>query len=413
MFETNQHHNLMDGDASFRVTGISGDAESNALIRILGRAFDMGDRDGPRYLQNIGPGNFRAVRSGETIVGGLAIIHMGQHFGGRAVPMAGIAAVGIEPSMRGQGVARTLMISVLREMRRAGYAISSLYPATQTLYRAVGYEIAGSQYEVTLPLNLIHVREPAVSVRPVRESDFIKLDALHRHHAQFRAGTIQRNDVMWNRIRTPRGKTAEAFVLEQDGAPVGYVFYVQKRARNKPYSLHITDILAIGPVAARGALAFLAEHRSVGEEAIWFGAPMDPILASLPENVWKIRLRMHWMTRILNVKAALEARGYASCVNASLNLHITDEAIPENNGVWSMHVGQGSARVEHISAALPATLRPGDVRLSIRALAPLYTGFMSADDGISLGWLDAANGETIETMNSVFAGPSPFMSDGF
>lgn len=392
-------------DSPMTVAVLERDEDSAALRPILESAFGMKPRDSERYERIVERKNFRILRDGEQVVGGLAIIPMGQCFGGRGVPMAGIAAVGIAPWVRGRGAARTLMTNVLKSLRKDGFAISTLYPATQTLYRTVGYEVAGSQYEIAMPLDQINVREKSLIVRPITPEDEPTIEAMHAAHALEHAGNLQRNNFLWTRIRKPRGKTSAGFLCERDGAIEGYAYYAQRSARNKPYSLNVHDILATTPAAIRQLLAFLGDHRSVGEEAIWQGSPIDPVIAAMPENAWKIRLKMHWMVRMLDVKVALEKRGYASCASGELHLDIADDVLTENAGKWTLRVEQGKATV--------APGGNGSLRMSARALSPLYTGFMTARDLATLGWLEARDAQTLALAIDLFAGPAPWMSDGF
>jgi len=397
--------NRMDHNTPLAYGPVESDADIAALMSILGRAFGMKPRDRERYHQRVGPKNFRAVRDGDTVVGGLAIIRMGQFFGGRNVPMAGIAAVGVASWMRGRGAARTLMANTLKELRDDSFPISTLYPATQTLYRSVGYELAGSQYEITLPLSEINVRGNGLVVRPARPDDEPMIEKVYKAHAASHPGNLDRNEVMWQRLRSPRGKTADGFVVERDGTIEGYIYFVQESARNKPYSLRISDIQATTPECARRLLAFLAEHRSIGQGAIWMGSPCSVMLAAMPENAWKISLHCHWMTRILDVKAALEQRGYAPCTTGTLEIEVEDDIIDANNGAWTLTVTNGKASVERGGG--------GAIRLSARALAPLYAGFISARDLATLGWIDAKDSDAVALADSIFAGPTPWMSDGF
>ena len=409
--------NSAEADATqsaLAVGRIESDADATSLMRILSSAFAMTPRDAERYEKLVGRPSFRVVRDGNTIVGGLAVIRMGQHFGGRNISMAGIAAVGIAPWMRGRGAARTLMAGVLRELRGEGIAISTLYPATQTLYRAVGYEIAGSQYEMTLPLNAIHIKDSALAVRPIEPGDERAVEELYASHAPQRAGSLARNDVMWKRIRTPRGKPADGFIITNGSTPEGYIYFTQQRGRNKPYSLRVYDMLGVTPAATRRLLSFLAEHRSVGEEVLWLGSPCDSIIAALPENAWKIRLNLHWMLRIVDVKAALEARGYAPTASGTLQFEIEDDVLEANAGTWTLEVKNGNATVNRAdSAAATSHRHTPALRVTTRALAPLYTGFMSAHELATLGWIKARNDESLALANGLFAGAMPCMSDGF
>src|SRR5688500_12334263 len=98
-----------------------------AMGRIMGHAFAFSPEDFPAWHEQAGPGNFRVVRDGAgTILGNLVLIPMGQFFGGRSVPMTGVAGVGVATEARGRGVATVLMREAMREIRDSGVPISTL-----------------------------------------------------------------------------------------------------------------------------------------------------------------------------------------------------------------------------------------------------------------------------------------------
>ena len=96
-----------------------------------------------RWLEHSGMANLRGYRQGGRLVGGMILVPMGQWYGGRAVPMTGVAGVAVAPEARGSGVAQAMMASCVRELQQNGAPLSALYPATLSLYRGAGYEIAG------------------------------------------------------------------------------------------------------------------------------------------------------------------------------------------------------------------------------------------------------------------------------
>src|SRR5262249_56665945 len=115
---------------------------------------------------------------------------------------------------------------------------------------------------------------------------------------------------------------------------------------------------------------------------VWHTGPADPVLALLPEQQYRLRLRHHWMLRILNLPAALIARGYARGLTAELHLEVRDECLPANNGRFVLQVREGPALVEPGGS--------GRMRLDIRGLATIYSGLFSpADAGLS-GHVDAS-----------------------
>src|SRR3954447_5347278 len=74
-----------------------------------------------------------------------------QWFGGRAVPMGGVASVAVAASHQGRGVGRATVAALLPVMRERGYAVSALFPSTVPLYRGLGWELAGDYTWLDVP----------------------------------------------------------------------------------------------------------------------------------------------------------------------------------------------------------------------------------------------------------------------
>ncbi|HZM00306.1 MAG TPA: GNAT family N-acetyltransferase, partial [Planctomycetota bacterium] len=129
-----------------------GERELAAFAEIASACFNVPEEDTRTWFERGGLRNLRLQRDGGAVAAGLLLVPMGQWFGGRAVPMTGIAGVGVPAERRGRGAALSLMRAALAELRRSGVALSTLYPATTALYRAVGYEVAGGRYALELRL---------------------------------------------------------------------------------------------------------------------------------------------------------------------------------------------------------------------------------------------------------------------
>ena len=99
----------------------------------------------------IGQGMFLgAFVAGQPV--GAGLVHdMRQWWHGRAAGCAGVGGVKVAPELRGKGVGRRLMSSVLELIAERGYPLSALYPATMPLYRSLGWELAGGSYRATIP----------------------------------------------------------------------------------------------------------------------------------------------------------------------------------------------------------------------------------------------------------------------
>jgi predicted acetyltransferase len=117
-----------------------------------------------------------------------------------------------------------------------------------------------------------------------------------------------------------------------------------------------------------------------------------------------VRLLFHWMTRVLDVSAALEARGYPQGAAGTLHFELEDDLFPDNRGSFILEVSAGTGHVRRGGNAL--------MRMDIRAFASLYTGFLSPEALRSVGAL-TADDATVRLATTFFTGPAPALPDMF
>src|SRR4051794_15158587 len=84
------------------------------------------------------------VFAGAELVATARLHQYQQLWGGRALPMAGIAGVVVAPEWRGRGVARLLVTASIDRAIELGDVVSVLFPAVVTPYRRLGWEVAGT-----------------------------------------------------------------------------------------------------------------------------------------------------------------------------------------------------------------------------------------------------------------------------
>jgi predicted acetyltransferase len=378
--------------------------ELTAVADIGAQAFAISPPEAVAWVEKVGLPNYRVLREGGTVVGTSVPIPMGQWYGGRRVAMAGVGGVGVAPGARGRGTATRLMQRLVQELRGSGFPLSVLYPSTQPLYRRVGYEQAGSRYELRVQAHELNFTERTLALRPVKPSDQAALQEVYRRHASSRHGYLDRSAYIWDRVVSPRNETAYGFLVEGANGVEGYLYLVRRRKVDLKQELALTDFVALTPNAARRLLSFLGDHRSLALEVAWTGSPADPLLLLLGEQNYQVRLLFHWMLRVLDVPAALEARGYPTGLSGTLHLEVEDELFPENRGRFLLEVSGGEARVRQGGE--------GRVRLNVRTLAPLYSGFLSAQALRSVGALEADDA-SLAVAGALFAGPTPALPDMF
>ena len=159
-----------------------------------------------------------------------------------------------------------------------------------------------------------------------------------------------REDYLWRRLLDPRSGPVIGYLFGSVGDADGYVL-----AQRQGDTLVCLDLQARG-AAVEAALAFLGGLRSTIETVRWNSSGFDPLLARLPDKTFKMQVRRHWMTRIVDVARALQMRGYAVGESAELHLDVEgDDLFEDNNGRFVLTVRDGRARSSGAARATSAS----------------------------------------------------------
>jgi len=380
-----------------------------AAIRILTLAFG-GTQEGVKdWITNkVKAADTRVMRDGPspTTIATLVRVPMGHYFGGRSVPTIGVAGVGVAPEHRGKGIAKDLMIEALREMHKEGAALSSLYPATTTLYRRVGYEQVGCHFEHSYPASRIAPKRSQLTVTPSTDNDIPAIKDCYRRFATHCDSALDRNDYIWERVFSPRIGMANGFVIREGTQITAYIFLRQERDPiHGRHTLHISDWIATTPAAAERIVSFVGEFGSMAEE-VYFGAgSAHPLFALIEEPRYlKLRFKDYWMMRLVDIAKAMTLRGYAPGLTADLHLDITDDILPENSGRWVVRVRNTETTCERGGN--------GDIRASARGLAALYVGMLPPHLLATQGLISGAP-QPLRIAGGVFASSSTGYCDFF
>ncbi len=379
------------------------------VARLITLAFAGTMANSTKWVKENGPHNIRVVRDGKTIPGCLRRIEMGQFFGGKSVSLCGIAGVATAPEARGKGHARRMMEACVREMHEKGEAIGGLYCSTQALYRQSGFEQAGHRFIIRVPVSRLLGGPKARNVIVLKDSDQPRIEKCYRQFASAYNGMLDRSEYIWKRIKErPDSKNQGYGVLDERGELGGYLFMTQGRDPNSiRQELQLSDIAFTSAEAGRQLIAFLADYEPMADWIQIGGGPLHPLLTLLPQQRYEVKLKDYWMLRVVDVKRALEARGYSSAVRGGVDLDITDDVIAANTGSWRAEFADGKARIKK----LPSGGRAG-VKCNIRGLAAMYTGLYSPRQAAGLG-LCAGDEKSLDLLGGALAGGTPWMTDHY
>lgn len=396
---------LLQFDSSqFTYRAPSSSDETQHLGDMLAQCFIGAPSDSQVYIDRIGSENFRLLRKNGSLVGGLALIPMGQWWHGQRVAMTGIASVGVAPDQRGTGTAIVLLQQMLQELYDTGVPISVLYPATQRLYRKVGYEQGGTYTSWSVPTAEIQMRERLLPLHPVDAVTIEAFATLQQQQAQRHNGNLDRHSAIWQGfLKAETDQPLYAYWIGDIDYPQGYVIFSQNRA-NEQATLRIRDWSVLSVAASKTLWTFLADHRSMVDKIHWRGAAIDFLALLLPEQSPKLESSMKWMLRIINVRSALEQRGYPPGVETELHLDIEDDLLRDNHGKFILSVSQGRGQVTSGGT--------GEIKLGVRGLASLYSGLYSPHQLQSLGFLNGSDA-ALSIASYLFSGSSPWLPDFF
>jgi len=343
----------------------------------------------------------------------LRVQRFGQFFGGESVASAGIGAVKVVPEARGKGYAKMLVGEAIAELRTTGVAITTLYPGGLSLYRGIGFEIAGAYVRYRLPIASLP-RDGQLAVEPwddERSADDARV--CYRCVASASAGLIDRQDGWWPEriLGADADQRVYRYEVRRDGVMAGYVVYTHEvDPSDVRYSVSLVcrDLVWQDAEAARALLGFVAAHRSRAINVTWPGTVEEPLSWVLGGQDIRVHDASRWMTRILDVGAALESRGYPESVEGAVELTVTDTVLAGNSCSARLEVSGGRCRVRSASA----NGGRGAV-MDVGALAAMYTGWLPAREAVRAGRLHNTSARDRSMLETMFSGPKPSMFELF
>ncbi|SDG80146.1 Predicted acetyltransferase [Lentzea fradiae] len=379
------------------------DDDLDAVFRLHKIAFNAPQK--PERLVIPGRRGLVAELDGQ-VAGTLVLNEYAQFYGGAAVPMAGVGGVAVDGAMRGRGVANALLDAALTNMREHGEVLSALYATVPTLYRGRGWERSGVLEWIEIPMDrLLVVPKPSerIPARPARESD---LAALHECYLEV-ARTV---DGMLDR-RPPRFDPAK--VLEMDVVTVlpgpdglrGYLTARRETGDGELGCLKVFDLVAVDVEAQLNLLASLASWAGTLDAVdlrITDPATVE-LLAGTPVG-HPVRTRP-WMLRVVDLPAAVAARGWPRLANAAVDLDVADPHAPWHAGPHRLVVEDGTVRLEPGGS--------GAVRLHARALGPWFSGAQNTHALRRAGLLDGDPADAAVLDQLTGAAGTPRIADFF
>ncbi len=385
--------------------------DRNAVANVMRVSLNLG----PTWIEERGSKlnleQFACAFDGERAIASAGARSLRQWFGGAEIPMSGVYGVATLPEYRGAGLASRAVGQVLHQARERGTPIAALYPAALRPYRGLGFELAGTFTEHTVPLDDLPAGAGPLAVEEYRPEELEAVRGCYRRVASTNNGPIDCDDDQWwpARILGPShpDKIERVVVARGEEGIEGYASFVHEDATEDlevAFKIETKHFVAATSEALRSLLAYFHGYRGLGQSLMFHGPPADPVALLVGEQRVKSTWTFRWMLRLLDVPGAFETRGYPP-VSGQAVVAVDDPMFADNRGPFLIEADEGKVRVSRADA--PVT-RP----IPIGILSSMYTGFLSPHDAVRLGHL-APDDPAVGFLADLLAGPAPWMYDFF
>ncbi|TVL92891.1 GNAT family N-acetyltransferase [Streptomyces sp. SAJ15] len=325
---------------------------------------------------------------GEQLVGLLGALPLRLSVPGGELPCAGVTFVCVAPTHRRRGVLTGMIDELWRRCARAGQPIAALWVSEASIYGRFGFDPATRSFTVEIDSARPLALRVDADERPLRFVDAEAMPALlgpfHDGRRALRAGRMARDEHWWREeLMNPDNQEDDGFgpprtvVIGGDGgtdpdAVAGYAIYRTRGGDDSagtPGTVDVYDVEAESAPVAAALWRYLASIDLTEKVRAW-GRPLDDPLLLFAADRDQVRVVQEfpalWL-RLVDVSAALRARGWAADVD--LVLELSDARLPANAGRFRLTVTADGDGVTY-----EATDDAPDLGLDVRELAACYLG---------------------------------------
>ncbi|MFF3643824.1 GNAT family N-acetyltransferase [Streptomyces sp. NPDC002564] len=330
-----------------------------------------------------------AYENGE-LVGLLAAFPFTVSVPGGELPCPCLTFVSVAPTHRRRGVLSGLIGELFARAAADGAPIAALWASEDAIYGRFGFGPATRGHTVEIDSRRPLALRIAPDDRPLRLVDPADAPALlgpyyDRTRAD-RAGRIARTEAWWREewlvtedeeddaLSPPR-----VVVLGDPAGPVaGYAIYRTRTRDDAPGLVRLDELEADTPAAQAALWRYLASIDLTGLVRAW-GRPVDDPLHLFAGDRDQVRVTGEFpalWVRLVDVRAALEARSWAAPVDVVLD--VRDDRVPANRGRHRLTASPDGC-------TYTPTGDPADLTLDVRDLAACYLGGTGAGAVLGAG----------------------------
>jgi predicted acetyltransferase len=331
---------------------------------------------------------------------------------GQFVRMAGVAAVATWPEYRNQGIVRHLLGHLQERMREDKRPVSVLAPFKWSFYRDLGWEQTFDTLRLRFePEKVKQARTPGFQSRQATVDEWQTFEEVHMAASERYNGPVCRSRDYWKRrmFEGPVGNN-QVWLVEKGGEPRGFVVGRINDAPTgaDPELYRVLQAVWLDGEAQRAVFNHLGSLRDQIKQVLLFLPPDSDWSHCFKEFKFESKLEPKMMTKVVDLKPALEALSFDSSLSGSLAIEMTpDQGAPWNDGGWQCKWASGKLSANRIQTADAHA-----VTLTPQVLAQLYIGYRTVGDMIAAGQLVAGK-EQADLLSSAFPKYPAYLDDWF
>jgi len=341
------------------------------------------------------------VTEGDRLLAQAADREFDGWFGGRVLPVAGIAGVTVAAEGRGRGVLGPVLLALLEGARERGAVVSTMFPSAPGIYRRTGYESIAGVRVVDVPSASLAGLRPVgeVTLRRAEPTDAERVRGLYDAWAAGVDGALTRRGVSFTTTdeELVGGPTGVTLAEAPDGRLLGYASWVRGLGDGSSPELVVDDLLATEVDAYAALLGMLGSFASVASTVRLRTTADDLVRVLLGSLAWTTVQDELYMLKVLDVEAALTGAACSPALTTALGFHLSGDVLPGLDGAYAVTASGGLVHCERAVVT-------GDRTLSPRGLALLVTGARPCRDLRALGLLVGGDRAEDATWDALVAG---------
>ncbi|MDR1868501.1 MAG: GNAT family N-acetyltransferase [Treponema sp.] len=337
------------------------------------------------------------------LLAGMYEIDFLMRFDGHSVKMTGIGGVGTLPEARKGGHIRRIFEKLLPEAYEKGVVFSNLTPFSHDFYRKFGYEIACNRNKIKINTgDLSEIKSKGEFIHILPGNDTSPLAEVHSAYIANINHGIHRDywqeNRAWKRFTKDDPCATGTYLYlwkDETGKARSYIKY-QDEVEDGDHNMSVVELAFIDKKGLYGALSIVSGLSAQFENFKWLMPTfIDPF--DFTGDAWSIEqeIRPRDMTRVVNVKAALELMRRPCNSEGKYIIEIKDENISANSGKYLVEFSPQGSKVS-------STSKNADMSCDIRVLSQLIVGYRTPESAMLSRQEGLEVHDNLETLNRVF-----------